>query len=490
MQYKGISAVKASNRITVLLLLALFIPVFITACGAYDAPVAQTGTEDEGGEGENDQAVDMKDRLSATDTAVYVSFDPGKSTVRLLNKDNGKLYEVSYDNLTEYYDKYGKVSVIELFDPGDVVDVTVSMHTKTMSRMQLSPSAFIRRNVEKYTVNANRGIFSSDGENFRINPDTAVFKAGRILKPQDIAQGDTLTVAGVDTDVLSIVITSGDGHVSLSGTEYFLGGWVQIGKDIIKPVTEEMMIDVPEGEYDMVVTYNGRGGTKHINVERGKELKVDISDLKGELIKYGTLVFTITPTEASPKLRIDGEEYDYLQPIELEYGVYDLSVEAKGYLPVREHLSVGQEMSNVQIELMEAEEEEEAAGQTEKPAKKNETLSSENAQPQIEPPPQRLNDSSSSSSSAGGSSSSSSAHSQEGISTSVKGRLYIDAPEEAEVYYDGSYKGVVPCNFPKTSGTHVVTLRKDGFKTKTYTITLDDSIENETYSFSALVVEP
>ena len=280
--------------------------------------------------------------------------------------------------------------------------------------------------------------------------------------------------------------------MSLSGTEYFLGGWVQIGKDIIKPITEEMMIDVPEGEYDMVVTYNGRGGTKHITVERGKELKVDISDLKGELIKYGTLVFTVTPTEASPRLTIDGEEYDYLQPVELEYGVYKLEVEAKGYLPVREYLSVGQEMSNVQIELMEAEEEEEeGTGQTGKPGKTTDTISSGNAQPQIEPPPQRLeNSSSKSSSSSSGSSSSSSAQPQEGISSSVKGRLYIDAPEDAEVYYDGSYKGVVPCNFPKTSGTHVVTLRKDGYKTKTYTITLDDTVENETYSFSALVVEP
>ena len=488
MQYKGISAFKTVKKSikTKVRAIVLAAALLITGCGASagNIPSAQSGpaTADTEAEG-----TDISDKLSASDTAVYVSFDPEKKTVRLLNRDNGKLYEVSYDQLTEYYDKYGKVSVIELFNAGDVVDVSVSVHSRTMSRMQQSPSAFIRRNLEKYTINANRGVFSSDGENFRINTDTPVFKSGKKLKLTDISEGDELTVSGVDTDIYSIVITSGDGHVSLTGTEYFIGGWVQIGKDIIKPITDEMMLDVPEGEYDMVVTYNGRGGTKHINVERGKELKVDVSDLKGELIKYGILVFTILPSGAPATVRIDGEEYDYLQPIELEYGVYRLEVDAKGYIPIREYLSVGQEMSNVQIELMESEEEtEEEETKPEKTEKPTDTLSSEN----IGGPPADLKTSSSGTAlTSSSSSSSSSAGSTEGISTSVKGRLYIDSPEGAEVYYDGSYKGVVPCNFPKTTGTHVVTLRQDGYRTKTYTITLDDSIENETYSFSALITE-
>ena len=66
------------------------------------------------------------------------------------------------------------------------------------------------------------------------------------------------------------------------------------------------------------------------------------------------------------------------------------------------------------------------------------------------------------------------------------GKLYIDAPSGAELYYDGSYKGIVPCSFKKTAGTHVITLRKDGYITKTYTITLDNTTDNETYSFGAM----
>ena len=84
---------------------------------------------------------------------------------------------------------------------------------------------------------------------------------------------------------------------------------------------------------------------------------------------------------------------------------------------------------------------------------------------------------------------SSSSNTGTGSSIIQGSRIYIDAPETAEVYLDGIYKGIVPCSFIKESGTHVITLRKDGYETRTFTITLDNSTENETYSFSALQEE-
>ncbi len=469
MQYKRVFVVKIISWILFLVLL--------TGCAKESQkapyPAAQPDKVENGS---------LSDGMKANDTAVFVSYDEDEKSIRLINKENGKTYEVFYDKLTEFYDRYGKVSVIELFDAGSVVDIEVSVHSKTITRIQASPDAFIRRNIDRFRVNVNRGVLSAGEDNYRINSETPVFKGGKKLKASDISEGDTITITGMDRDIYSICITSGDGHVRILGTEFFEGGWVQIGKDIIKPVTEEMILDVPEGSYDMVVTYSGRGGTKHIDVERGKEITVDISDLKGELIKYGTLVFTIMPPDAKARVKINGNEIDYLQPQELEYGVYKIEVEAKGYIPIKENLSVGQEMANIQIELMESEEEEEEK-EDDKPAGKKSVSSP--AVSSLSLP--ALSKTSSSGSST--STSSSTASAAEGISTTVTGKLYIDSPTGAEVYYDGAYKGVVPCSFSKTSGTHVVTLRRDGYRTKTYTITLDDTIENETYSFSDLIEE-
>ena len=49
--------------------------------------------------------------------------------------------------------------------------------------------------------------------------------------------------------------------------------------------------------------------------------------------------------------------------------------------------------------------------------------------------------------------------------------------------------GISPVRFTKTVGRHEITLKKSGYKTKTYTIYLENTRKDETYSFSALEKE-
>lgn len=67
--------------------------------------------------------------------------------------------------------------------------------------------------------------------------------------------------------------------------------------------------------------------------------------------------------------------------------------------------------------------------------------------------------------------------------------MYIDAPTGAELYLDGSYVGVVPTNFAKKAGTYVISLRKEGYQTRSYTLQIDDAKKDVSYSFSDLTAE-
>ncbi len=62
----------------------------------------------------------------------------------------------------------------------------------------------------------------------------------------------------------------------------------------------------------------------------------------------------------------------------------------------------------------------------------------------------------------------------------------IPAPTGVEVYWDGNYKGLAPISFVKDPGTHVITLRKSGYETRSFTVTLDDSPEDVSYTFDDL----
>ena len=66
-------------------------------------------------------------------------------------------------------------------------------------------------------------------------------------------------------------------------------------------------------------------------------------------------------------------------------------------------------------------------------------------------------------------------------------RVYIDAPEGVEVYKDGAYIGITPLFFKKVQGTCIITLRKEGYRTRSYTITMDAEEKDVNYSFSELL---
>ena len=61
------------------------------------------------------------------------------------------------------------------------------------------------------------------------------------------------------------------------------------------------------------------------------------------------------------------------------------------------------------------------------------------------------------------------------------------APAGVEVYKDGAYIGISPISFAKKQGIYTITLRRDGYQTRSYTVEIDYEKNNVNYSFSELV---
>ena len=65
-------------------------------------------------------------------------------------------------------------------------------------------------------------------------------------------------------------------------------------------------------------------------------------------------------------------------------------------------------------------------------------------------------------------------------------KITVSAPSGAAVYVDGTYKGVVPCDFTKMLGNVTLTLTKEGYETKSYSVQISDDSQNVTWSFPDL----
>lgn len=413
---------------------------FFTGCGKEQPPL-QPETE------EVLLQNTYKEKLAdSMDEAVLVSVNEEKKQINLYNLVLGRTYTLDYNGATGIKNRFGDELVAGQLSEGDMVRVTFLKEEKLAKSIQLLDQVTTYEGVTVFDINKAAYTMTFGGNQYNLHENVSVLSCGKQISLEEINPVDTLKIVAADHQVYSITVEKGHGYVRLSGHEAFVGGWIEIGQAVITPVTDEMLLVVPEGEYTLYISKSGVAGSKEISVARDEETSVDVSELQTEKIKKtGKIIFTITP--ASAELYIDGEKTDYSGEVELDYGIHQMKIKAEGYSTLVQYVKVGEALANLNIKL------EKSDGSEEESDEEEETVSYNSAS-----------------------------------TAATSGyRVYIDAPEGVELYLDGSYVGIVPVNFEKKAGTYIVSLRKDGYQTRSYTLQVDDSEKDVTYSFSELL---
>lgn len=385
----------------------------------------------------------------SADVAVIREIDEEQNTITFMNIETGKYYTLAYDGTTVTADKYGNGMAMAQMNDGDIVDVTFLRSKKKQSSMKLSDSAWVMEDVQKYNFDMLRKSAEVGSGVYSLRNNLVVSSEGKDAQLEDIVRGDVVSVSGVGNSVYSVVVKEGHGYLRLSANDYLKGGWIEVGQEVIQQVTEDMLLVVPEGSYNVRLTAAGIDEVRPVTIYRNQELTLNVSDLEPEAPKVGKIVFAISP--ASATVLIDGEQADIKGPVEVEYGVHQLIVKAQGYETVTQYIRVGQELASISITL---EKEDEANTDGTNP---NNSVSGNSSE----------------------------------ISASDLSsyRIYIQSPADVEVYWDGVYKGLAPVSFKKEAGMHTITLRRSGYITKSYTVQIDEEEKDVTYSFSDLVKE-
>lgn len=376
----------------------------------------------------------------SADTTILVGRNLTDNTLTFLNLELGRRYTLSLDGTTRLYDKYGDSITLEQIQKGDIVYITFLKSKKHLTTLQLSPEAWVYEGTERYEINTVRNEVTIGSEVFKLTSNTQFISEGRSIESMDLNPSDIITFSGIGSQVLTVRVDKGHGYLRLENDENFVGGWIEVGQAMIQRITDDMLIPVPEGSYQVNISHKGGGGIKSVIIRRNEETVLDIGDLEIPEAQYGMVLFSLSPSSA--ELYIDGSPVDPSGPLSLEYGLHQLIARAEGYQSITQYIRVGQESAgiNIVLDANETDQEEEESSQE---------SSSEQT-------------------------------------TENYYKVYIDAPEEVEVYLDGNYMGVSPCSFVKTAGTHVVTLRKTGYITRSYTIEVDNDAKDISYSFADL----
>lgn len=472
-----------SGKIAVLFTLSLLF--FLYGCRTAEEPSFQDiKTQQQ----EQEDSSYVRKKADSLDEAVISKISENKEKITFYNTRLGMNYTLSYKGINSIKDKYDEEMSVSQLAPGDLVIVSFVKEDKEIRTIQLKKDGFLEEEVRDYEINKAAGTMMIEDRQYQLADHLFVFADGKAAELTDINMVDVLKIRGTDRTVNSIVVDKGHGYIRLANDEYFIGGWIEVGENLIKPISQDMLLTVPEGEYDILISNKGYGGAKHVTVEANKETTVDIGDLKGDEIKTGKIVFTITPATAT--LTIDGKEMDTSSPVTLEYGIHQIVLKAEGYKTMTKYIKVGSPLANIDIKM-------EAGTDNTQSASENNIGSNSSGTNNI---PSGENSSSGSGTNSNDTEKGSSTEEDDNKGTSLIGDntntvtdtegsalVYIDAPEGAQLYLDGVYVGIVPTSFQKVSGTHEVSFRKEGCETRSYTLYFEEDDNNLTFSFGDLV---
>lgn len=427
------------NTKTSSLLICILILCLCCACGQKKQPEStKTPTsQDQSGEQaantpqpEATPVVYAPDSFDTEGIAVLVESNTAEKKVVLYDTEADETYTLEVVGTSTFADKYGEPMALNQFHSGDVVEVTYIQEIMRLNSMQQASQGFVIRKAEKYTLDWDRHEVTVGKSHYRLPENVQVFSEGNVITPMELNEMDILSFRGMGSSICSIVVEKGHGYLRLENDEDFIGGFIEVGQSKITKITEDMLLTVPEGAYQVTISHNGGGGTKQVTIGRNQEVTLDIGDLDVVQIQYGDVLFS-TDLEAV-SVYVDGKLVNHGRPISLQYGIHQVVARAEGYETLTGYFKVNKATQNVDLALNKKEEE------SEKETKEY--------------------------------------------------KVHIDKPEGAEVYMDGNYMGIAPVSFKKEAGSHTITLRKTGYETRSYTINVDKEKKDSTFTFADLVV--
>lgn len=425
---------------------------------------------------------DKKENYDTQILGVVKEVNEIDSTVTIYDIKEGIDRTLTYTGSTHVADRYDKERLVSWLEPGEIVDAYYYQASYKLTKIAVNKEAWEYRGIDRFRFDMTNQRVTIAEKLYYYERDLFVTGAGEELGLIDINARDELMMKGIGSQVYSVTITKGHGYIRLKNYKAFLGGTIEVGYNIILPVTKDMLIAVREGTYKVKLEKGELSGTKEVEIRRDEEYILDMSGFHEEEERVGKAVFMIDPEGA--ELYINGIETDYSKKIKINYGDYKIRVESEGYTTFEGTLTIEEKAPVICVSLsvegvdtsgttegvtITPSEEENSSPGPEESSPPAETVPPEKTEAPEEEDPEESNTA---------------------FGTTLVDEdhvITVSAPEGAKLYWNGAYKGVVPVTFAKEIGNHVITFSQSGYLTRSYSCEVTDDGKDVTFNFPDMV---
>lgn len=460
--------------------------IFVLACFVF---MGVTGCGNEIAVPEYDDEPEPVSEISAF--AVVSNIDEVNGKITLKEIHYSKELTLSYNGGADVRDKYGDVLAMNQVELGTVADIVYDEGREKLVSLYVSGNEKVQKmeHISGAEVDKLDNKLKINGQSYRMSDNVTAFSENTEIQVDEICSEDQISVWFYNDIVCSIYVELGHGYLKLTDYAGYMGGTVEVGYDVIVPVTEDMLLTVREGEYVLRIEKGEDVGTKKVKVVRNQELTLSLADIAIEPKQMGSVMFQVTPGDAA--VYIDGKRVNTEGALELTYGKHSILIQADGYESYRADFNVkyAYKVKEYTLTPSDGTTEENAATKANDTAQSTQEASYNTTTQADAATTQAASDKTES----GGtteknteSSTDSEADSKKGDNKETANKVIISSPSGASVYFDGEYVGVAPISFKKVTGNHIITFSRTGYLSKSYSVTFTDDGKDTTLNYDAL----
>lgn len=390
---------------------------------------------------------------------VITNVDEKNNNISFISAEDRSPNIFHYNQGTSVYSKSGNIISMAQITPGMVMDIFYNGSSRIIEKLEISDNKDVWENtkVTSFSVDDSKRSMRIGQTLYSYDDSTCVYSGGKEISMMELNSQDQLIVRGYGTKVLSVVVDKGHGYISLTGDSLFVGGYIDVGGNVVKVIEENMLLIVREGDYKVEVRNGEYLAERMVSVVRNENCEVDFSDVVPNVTHNGNLRFNINVDGA--KLYINDVETEYGGIVVLPAGKYTITVVANGYKPYTKDIDVDVTYQVIDIKLKP----DASSGSNETTAAEKETGTGENET--TEPATEETT-----------------AHPGQDVVSKIND-VTVSGPVGGYVYFDGIYKGVAPVTFDMITGEHVISILYNG-SINSYSVVLAEGGDDVVYDFT------
>ena len=405
-------------------------------------------------------------------TGVFTYIDTNSRKMHYMDVESGNEYEVAFGGSTDIRNKYDTIITTGKMKMCAIYDVVCNKDGLAVSITE-SKKAWRISEITGFVADEREQVATVSSNTYKYAKSAVVMSGSDRIQPAEIMKQDVVTVCGIDKTVYSVNVDRGHGYLKLTGVDNFVGGFVDVGTEMVAIVSKDMLMTVPEGEYKVSIQNTSRtlSGSKSVKIEKDKDVTLDFSEYRTEAVKNGMVEFSVTP--AGAVMYIDGTQVSYDEPLTLDYGRHTVVLRANNYLVYEEVFYVKQSYEKKIIDMSISKS---STAVSKSSTAKTATTQAATKSGQVQSWTSSVKVPTGSESIINGT-----------VKNLTEGYyVNIKEPQGAAVYVNNSYVGMAPVSVEKKAGTMVVALTMAGRQTKSYSIDIPNATGDINYSFPEL----